>query len=247
MITDPKAGSRKKSILTKSSHFSIFILNLLNGDDCKYSLTVIVISLLGIFIYPLEEGSVVVGFEAMISTQIITVQIKDKTKIEDCYFDCYTAANGNLQSGNGVFSGFAFKYTLTCCHGLTSSRSYLQYSSMTGALLQLDTMTPLHLHIEGNGTCWLRGLDWTLNSTLCLYCRSRYTWWGPGEDGVGGEPGGHPTSWDGKRVGQHLLWAFHSSQRGYSCHLTTSLYSEGTTLHKRGTGLLSQHEQEVGY
>ncbi|TSL61186.1 von Willebrand factor A domain-containing protein 5B1 [Bagarius yarrelli] len=55
----------------------------------------------GIFIYPLEEGSVVVGFEAMISTQIITVQIKDKTKIEDCYFDYCTSTNGNLQSGNG--------------------------------------------------------------------------------------------------------------------------------------------------
>ncbi|MCJ8741957.1 hypothetical protein PDJAM_G00076710 [Pangasius djambal] len=55
----------------------------------------------GIFIYPLEEGSVVVGFEAMISSQIITVQIKDKTKIDDCYFDCRTATNGNLQSANG--------------------------------------------------------------------------------------------------------------------------------------------------
>ncbi|XP_053338788.1 von Willebrand factor A domain-containing protein 5B1 isoform X1 [Clarias gariepinus] len=55
----------------------------------------------GIFIYPLEEGSVVVGFEAMISSQIITLQIKDKAKIEDCYFDCCTATNGNLQSDNG--------------------------------------------------------------------------------------------------------------------------------------------------
>ncbi|XP_062871709.1 von Willebrand factor A domain-containing protein 5B1 [Trichomycterus rosablanca] len=48
----------------------------------------------GIFIYPLEEGSVVVGFEAMISSQIITLQIKDKTKIDDCYFDCGTATSG---------------------------------------------------------------------------------------------------------------------------------------------------------
>uniref|UniRef100_A0A8D3BDS8 von Willebrand factor A domain containing 5B1 n=1 Tax=Scophthalmus maximus TaxID=52904 RepID=A0A8D3BDS8_SCOMX len=42
----------------------------------------------GIFIYPLEENSIVVGFEAMISSQIITLQIKDKAKIEDCYLDC---------------------------------------------------------------------------------------------------------------------------------------------------------------
>ncbi|XP_060750007.1 von Willebrand factor A domain-containing protein 5B1 [Tachysurus vachellii] len=55
----------------------------------------------GIFIYPLEEGSVVVGFEAMISTQIITLQIKDKTKIEDCYVDCCQTTSGNLSSGNG--------------------------------------------------------------------------------------------------------------------------------------------------
>uniref|UniRef100_A0A8C7QTR4 von Willebrand factor A domain containing 5B1 n=1 Tax=Oncorhynchus mykiss TaxID=8022 RepID=A0A8C7QTR4_ONCMY len=48
----------------------------------------------GIFIYPLEECSTVVGFEAMISSQIITVQIKDKSKMDDCYFDCCTTANG---------------------------------------------------------------------------------------------------------------------------------------------------------
>ncbi|XP_030625649.1 von Willebrand factor A domain-containing protein 5B1 [Chanos chanos] len=54
----------------------------------------------GIFIYPLEECSTVVGFEAMISNQIITVQIKDKAKIDDCYFECCTA-NGSFQSGSG--------------------------------------------------------------------------------------------------------------------------------------------------
>uniref|UniRef100_A0A8C9V8C5 von Willebrand factor A domain containing 5B1 n=1 Tax=Scleropages formosus TaxID=113540 RepID=A0A8C9V8C5_SCLFO len=48
----------------------------------------------GIFIYPLDEHSAVVGFEAMIADQIITVQIKDKAKIDDCYLDCYTMANG---------------------------------------------------------------------------------------------------------------------------------------------------------
>lgn len=53
-----------------------------------------------------------VGFEAMISSQIITVQIKDKTKIEDCYFD--TATNGNLQHGNGGILCFACKTALRC-------------------------------------------------------------------------------------------------------------------------------------
>ncbi|XP_035377105.1 von Willebrand factor A domain-containing protein 5B1 [Electrophorus electricus] len=56
----------------------------------------------GIFIYPLEEGSVVVGFEAMISSQIITVQIKDKAKIDDCYVDSDAAANGDQQGGGGL-------------------------------------------------------------------------------------------------------------------------------------------------
>ncbi|KAK2851847.1 hypothetical protein Q5P01_008123 [Channa striata] len=55
----------------------------------------------GIFIYPLEENSIVVGFEAMISSQIITLQIKDKTKIEDCYLDCCIPSNGAPQSGSG--------------------------------------------------------------------------------------------------------------------------------------------------
>ncbi|XP_076840489.1 von Willebrand factor A domain-containing protein 5B1 isoform X2 [Brachyhypopomus gauderio] len=56
----------------------------------------------GIFIYPLEEGSVVVGFEAMISSQIITVQIKDKAKIDDCYIDSCAAGNGGQQGGSGL-------------------------------------------------------------------------------------------------------------------------------------------------
>ncbi|XP_061114584.1 von Willebrand factor A domain-containing protein 5B1 [Conger conger] len=55
----------------------------------------------GIFIYPLEECSTVVGFEAMISSQIITVQIKDKAKIDECYFDCCTVPNGTFQRGSG--------------------------------------------------------------------------------------------------------------------------------------------------
>uniref|UniRef100_A0A3P8UHP1 von Willebrand factor A domain containing 5B1 n=1 Tax=Amphiprion percula TaxID=161767 RepID=A0A3P8UHP1_AMPPE len=53
----------------------------------------------GIFIYPLEENSIVVGFEAMISSQIVTLQIKDKAKIDECYLD-YTRlyVTGNVGS-----------------------------------------------------------------------------------------------------------------------------------------------------
>uniref|UniRef100_A0A3Q2YB14 von Willebrand factor A domain containing 5B1 n=1 Tax=Hippocampus comes TaxID=109280 RepID=A0A3Q2YB14_HIPCM len=48
----------------------------------------------GIFIYPLEEKNIVVGFEAMISSQIITLQIKDKAKIDDCYHNSCSTPNG---------------------------------------------------------------------------------------------------------------------------------------------------------
>ncbi|XP_072304931.1 von Willebrand factor A domain-containing protein 5B1 [Eucyclogobius newberryi] len=55
----------------------------------------------GIFIYPLEENAIVVGFEAMISSQIITLQIKDKAKMEDCQSDCCSTQNGALHSCGG--------------------------------------------------------------------------------------------------------------------------------------------------
>lgn len=55
----------------------------------------------GIFIYPLEENSIVVGFEAMISSQILTLQIKDKSKMEDCLLDCCSSSDGVLQGVNG--------------------------------------------------------------------------------------------------------------------------------------------------
>jgi hypothetical protein len=42
----------------------------------------------------------VVGFEAMISSQIITLQIKDKAKIDDCQPDV-SSATGTPQSGSG--------------------------------------------------------------------------------------------------------------------------------------------------
>ncbi|XP_051915358.1 von Willebrand factor A domain-containing protein 5B1 isoform X2 [Hippocampus zosterae] len=55
----------------------------------------------GIFIYPLEEKNIVVGFEAMISSQIITLQIKDKAKIDDCYHNSCSTPNGAPPSGVG--------------------------------------------------------------------------------------------------------------------------------------------------
>ncbi|XP_053136849.1 von Willebrand factor A domain-containing protein 5B1 isoform X2 [Hemicordylus capensis] len=42
----------------------------------------------GLFVYPLDEYTTVVGFEALVSKHVVTVQIKDKAKIDDCYVDC---------------------------------------------------------------------------------------------------------------------------------------------------------------
>uniref|UniRef100_A0A8C3N3J3 Uncharacterized protein n=1 Tax=Geospiza parvula TaxID=87175 RepID=A0A8C3N3J3_GEOPR len=41
----------------------------------------------GLFVYPLDEGTTVVGFEAAVSRRTVTVQIKDKAKMDDTYFN----------------------------------------------------------------------------------------------------------------------------------------------------------------
>ncbi|NWS19855.1 VW5B1 protein, partial [Pachyramphus minor] len=41
--------------------------------------------LAGVFVFPLDEGTAVVGFEAAVSRRVVTVQIKDKAKIDDTY------------------------------------------------------------------------------------------------------------------------------------------------------------------
>ncbi|KAM9296999.1 von Willebrand factor A domain-containing protein 5B1, partial [Gastrophryne carolinensis] len=55
-----------------------------------------------LFVYPLNEHTVVVGFEAVICRRIITVQIKDKAKMDESYYDyCSLASGGRLPEGNG--------------------------------------------------------------------------------------------------------------------------------------------------
>ncbi|XP_029818240.1 von Willebrand factor A domain-containing protein 5B1 [Manacus vitellinus] len=54
----------------------------------------------GLFVFPLDEGTAVVGFEAAVSRRVVTVQIKDKAKIDDT---CW----GSLDSAD-VCSGGCF-------------------------------------------------------------------------------------------------------------------------------------------
>ncbi|XP_051894970.1 von Willebrand factor A domain-containing protein 5B1 [Pristis pectinata] len=55
----------------------------------------------GLFIYPVDEFTTVVGFEATVSGRIITLQIKDKAKLDDGYFDCSNISSGTFQNGSG--------------------------------------------------------------------------------------------------------------------------------------------------
>ncbi|XP_068934562.1 von Willebrand factor A domain-containing protein 5B1 [Petaurus breviceps papuanus] len=48
----------------------------------------------GLFVYPLDEYTTVVGFEAIISERAVTVQIKDKAKLNSGYFDNHRPHNG---------------------------------------------------------------------------------------------------------------------------------------------------------
>ncbi|XP_063798225.1 von Willebrand factor A domain-containing protein 5B1 [Pseudophryne corroboree] len=54
-----------------------------------------------LFVYPLNEHTVVVGFEAVICRRIITVQIKDKAKMDESYYEYCSMASGRLPEGNG--------------------------------------------------------------------------------------------------------------------------------------------------
>uniref|UniRef100_A0A8C4VXK5 von Willebrand factor A domain containing 5B1 n=1 Tax=Gopherus evgoodei TaxID=1825980 RepID=A0A8C4VXK5_9SAUR len=51
----------------------------------------------GLFVYPLDEYTTVVGFEAVVSRRAVTVQIKAKAKIDDCYLDCGSLPSGRAQ------------------------------------------------------------------------------------------------------------------------------------------------------
>lgn len=55
----------------------------------------------GLFVYPLDEYTTVVGFEAMVSERVVTVQIKDKARIDDCYVDCCSLPNGRALDEGG--------------------------------------------------------------------------------------------------------------------------------------------------
>lgn len=57
--------------------------------------------LLGVFIYPLGEKEVVVGFEAAIAGRLVGVQIQSRGKLE-CCLDCCPGSGLESQCGSGL-------------------------------------------------------------------------------------------------------------------------------------------------
>ncbi|XP_056364199.1 von Willebrand factor A domain-containing protein 5B1 [Oenanthe melanoleuca] len=55
----------------------------------------------GLFVYPLDEGTTVVGFEAAVSQRTVTVQIKDKAKMDGTYFNSCSLPPGKAGDGSG--------------------------------------------------------------------------------------------------------------------------------------------------
>lgn len=55
----------------------------------------------GVFVYPLAEKEVVVGFEAAIAGRVVSVQIQSRGKLEDCCLDCCPTAAVDTQCTNG--------------------------------------------------------------------------------------------------------------------------------------------------
>ncbi|XP_011538992.1 von Willebrand factor A domain-containing protein 5B1 isoform X3 [Homo sapiens] len=61
----------------------------------------------GLFVYPLDECTTVIGFEAVIADRVVTVQIKDKAKLESGHFDAShvrspTVTGNILQDGVSI-------------------------------------------------------------------------------------------------------------------------------------------------
>lgn len=115
--------------------------------------------LVGIFIYPLEENSIVVGFESMISSQIITLQIKDKSKIEDCFLDCCHSSDGVLQGVNGKRGSHLLPLGSDCCltpvtslkngmKGWSESRCWLLMRTFAGHIVMDEDLERMVLVVN---------------------------------------------------------------------------------------------------
>ncbi|KAM5162828.1 von Willebrand factor A domain-containing protein 5B1 [Callospermophilus lateralis] len=56
----------------------------------------------GLFVYPLDEYTTVIGFEAVIADRIVTVQIKDKAKLESGHLDTSRIRSSTVTEGVSI-------------------------------------------------------------------------------------------------------------------------------------------------
>uniref|UniRef100_A0A671LVB0 von Willebrand factor A domain containing 5B2 n=1 Tax=Sinocyclocheilus anshuiensis TaxID=1608454 RepID=A0A671LVB0_9TELE len=54
----------------------------------------------GVFVYPLGEKEVVVGFEAVVSGRLVSVELQSRGKLEDCCLDCCPGSALHTQCGH---------------------------------------------------------------------------------------------------------------------------------------------------
>lgn len=53
----------------------------------------------GLFVYPMDECTTVVGFEAVIADRVVTIQLRDKAKLDRSYLDVQSATVTGKTSG----------------------------------------------------------------------------------------------------------------------------------------------------
>ncbi|XP_023261701.1 von Willebrand factor A domain-containing protein 5B2-like, partial [Seriola lalandi dorsalis] len=80
----------------------------------------------GVFVYPLGEKEVVVGFEAAIAGRLVGVQIQNRGKLKDCCLDCCPGTGLEGHCGNGREWGCcgSSSHDIQCTNGRLSFSQY---------------------------------------------------------------------------------------------------------------------------
>ncbi|XP_025781131.1 von Willebrand factor A domain-containing protein 5B1 [Puma concolor] len=114
----------------------------------------------GLFVYPLDEYTTVIGFEAVIADRVVTVQIKDKAKMESSHFDGTRIRATNVtgeEDGKAVAGPGKDKH----CFGTRALDSWNKLCLAT--LLDTDVSNPMeyefNFQLEIRGPCLLAGVE----------------------------------------------------------------------------------------
>uniref|UniRef100_A0A8C6TSA0 VIT domain-containing protein n=1 Tax=Neogobius melanostomus TaxID=47308 RepID=A0A8C6TSA0_9GOBI len=79
----------------------------------------------GVFVYPLEEKEVVVGFEAVIAGRLVGVHIESRGKLKDCCLDCCSEFGLEGLCDNNREWGCCGRanFDIQCTNGVQSSKT----------------------------------------------------------------------------------------------------------------------------